>query len=221
LRVLLVEDDQLLGSALAAGLKHVGHAVDWLRDGAAADAAVGAAGYDAVVLDLGLPRCGGMELLRAWRARERTRTLPVLVITARDRIADRIAGLDAGADDYMVKPVDLDELAARLRALERRRAGEGAPVIELGAVRIDPAARRVTRDAAEVELTPREFALLMALARRPGHTLSTEQLRESLYGFAEDIDSNAIEVYVYSLRRKLGRTIIETVRGFGYRAGRA
>jgi DNA-binding response OmpR family regulator len=219
MRVLLVEDDALLGSALAAGLKHAGHAVDWLRDGAAADAAVAATGYDAVVLDLGLPRRSGMELVRAWRARERTRALPVLVITARDRIADRIAGLDAGADDYMVKPVDLDELAARLRALERRRAGEAVPAIELGAVRIDPAARRVTRDGAEVGLTPREFAILMALARRRAHVLSVDQLREALYGFAEDIDSNAIEVHVHNLRRKRGRTVIETVRGFGYRIG--
>jgi DNA-binding response OmpR family regulator len=221
MRVLLVEDDELLGSALAAGLKHAGHAVDWLRDGAAADAAVAGTDYDAVVLDLGLPRRSGMELLRAWRARERTRALPVLVITARDRIADRIAGLDAGADDYMVKPVDLDELAARLRALERRRAGEGAPAIELGSVRIEPAARRVTHEGIEVALTPREFAVLIALARRRARVLSVDQLREALYGFVEDIDSNAIEVYVHNLRRKLGRTIVETVRGFGYRIGSA
>lgn len=219
MRVLLVEDDRLLGSALAGGLKHAGHTVDWLQDGMAADAAVASVSYDAVVLDLGLPRRGGMELLRAWRARERTRALPVLIITARDRIADRIAGLDAGADDYMVKPVDLDELAARLRALARRRAGEGAPVIDLGTIRIDPAAKTVTREEAEVALTPREFAILTALARRKGHTLSVEQLRDALYGFAEDIDSNAIEVHVHNLRRKLGRTVIETVRGFGYRIG--
>lgn len=221
MRVLLVEDDRLLGSALAGGLKHAGHTVDWFRDGVAADAAVAATAYDAIVLDLGLPRRGGMDLLRAWRARERTRALPVLVITARDRIADRIAGLDAGADDYMVKPVDLDEMAARLRALERRRAGEGAPVIALGAIAIDPAAKAVTRDGTEVPLTPREFAILMALAQRKGHTLSVDQLRNALYGFAEDIDSNAIEVHVHNLRRKLGRGVVETVRGFGYRIGQA
>lgn len=221
MRVLLVEDDRLLGSALAGGLKHAGHTVDWFRDGVAADAAVAATVYDAIVLDLGLPRRGGMDLLRAWRARERTRALPVLVITARDRIADRIAGLDAGADDYMVKPVDLDEMAARLRALERRRAGEGAPVIALGAIAIDPAAKAVTRDGTEVPLTPREFAILMALAHRKGHTLSVDQLRNALYGFAEDIDSNAIEVHVHNLRRKLGRGVVETVRGFGYRIGQA
>lgn len=221
MRVLLVEDDRLLGSALAGGLKHAGHTVDWFQDGVAADAAVAATAYDAIVLDLGLPRRGGMDLLRAWRARERTRALPVLVITARDRIADRIAGLDAGADDYMVKPVDLDEMAARLRALERRRAGEGAPVIALGAIAIDPAAKTVTRDGAEVPLTPREFAILMVLARRKGHTLSVDQLRDALYGFAEDIDSNAIEVHVHNLRRKLGRMVVETVRGFGYRIGQA
>lgn len=186
----------------------------------AADAAVATTAYDAVVLDLGLPRRGGMELLRAWRVRERTRALPVLIITARDRISDRIAGLDAGADDYMVKPVDLDELAARLRALERRQAGEGVPMIDLGAIVIDPAAKTVTRDGAEVPLTPREFAILMVLARRRDHTLSTDQLRDALYGFAEDIDSNAIEVHVHNLRRKLGRNAVETVRGFGYRIGR-
>lgn len=219
MRILLVEDDRLLGSALAGGLKHAGHTVDWLRDGVAADAAVAATTYDAIVLDIGLPRRSGMDLLREWRARERTRALPVLIVTARDRIADRIAGLDAGADDYMVKPVDLDELAARLRALERRRAGEGAPLITLGTIVIDPAAKTVKRDGVEVLLTPREFAILVALARRKDHTLSVDQLRDTLYGFAEDIDSNAIEVHVHNLRRKLGRTTVETVRGFGYRIG--
>lgn len=221
MRVLLVEDDPLLGSALAGGLKHAGHTVDWLQDGVAADAAVAATAYHAVVLDLGLPRRGGMELLRAWRNRGRTRQLPVLIITARDRIADRIAGLDAGADDYMVKPVDLDELSARLRALERRASGEATPTISLGAVTIDPAAKSISRDGAEVPLTPREFAVIMALARRKGQTLSVDQLRDALYGFAEEIDSNAIEVYVHNLRRKLGRGIVETVRGFGYRVGSA
>jgi len=220
-RVLLVEDDEPLGLALAAGLKHAGHAVDWVRDGVAADAAAAAAPYDAAVLDLGLPRRDGMALLRAWRVRDRLRALPVLIITARDRVADRVAGLDAGADDYMVKPVDLDELAARLRALERRRGGEAAPLVSLGAVVIDLAAKRVTRDGAPVALTAREFAVLCALAHRPGHTLSAEQLREALYGFAEDVDSNTVEVHVYNLRRKLSRSIIETVRGFGYRIGRA
>jgi two-component system OmpR family response regulator/two-component system response regulator QseB len=221
MRVLLVEDDALLGSALMAGLRHAGHAVDWMRDGVTAEAAAAAADYDAAVLDLGLPRRSGMELLRGWRVRERTRALPVLVITARDRIADRIAGLDAGADDYMVKPVDLDELAARLRALQRRRAGDRAPEIAVGALCIDPAAKRVTRAGVETPLTAREFAILMALARRPGHTLSVDQLRDSLYGFSEDIDSNAVEVHVHNLRRKLGRDVVETVRGFGYRIGRA
>lgn len=221
MRVLLVEDDEPLGSALAAGLKHAGYAVDWVHDGMAADAAAAAAPYDAAVLDLGLPRRDGMALLRAWRERERTRSLPVLIITARDRISDRVAGLDAGADDYMVKPVDLDELAARLRALQRRRGGEAAPLVALGAVVIDPAAKRVTRDGIPIALTAREFAVLTALAHRPGRTLSAEQLRESLYGFDDEIDSNTVEVHIYNLRRKLGRSIVETVRGFGYRIGRA
>lgn len=221
MRVLLVEDDEPLGSALAAGLKHAGYAVDWVHDGMAADAAAAAAPYDAAVLDLGLPRRDGMALLRAWRERERTRSLPVLIITARDRISDRVAGLDAGADDYMVKPVDLDELAARLRALQRRRGGEAAPLVALGTVVIDPAAKRVTRDGIPIALTAREFAVLTALAHRPGRTLSAEQLRESLYGFDDEIDSNTVEVHIYNLRRKLGRSIVETVRGFGYRIGRA
>jgi two-component system, OmpR family, response regulator QseB len=220
MRLLLVEDDHLLGSGLAGGLHHHGHAVDWVRDGSQASAAVATTEFDAVVLDLGLPRLGGLDLLRRWRAQERGRALPVLVITARDRIADRVAGLDAGADDYMVKPVDLDELAARLRALARRRSGDAAPRIELGRVTIDPAARRVLLDDAEARVTARECAVLMALARRPGQTLSVEQLREALYSFDSAIESNAVEVHIHNLRRKLGRSIIETQRGFGYRIGR-
>lgn len=217
MRVLLVEDDRLLGSALAGGLKHAGHTVDWFRDGVAADAAVAATAYDAIVLDLGLPRRGGMDLLRAWRARERTRALPVLVITARDRIADRIAGLDAGADDYMVKPVDLDELAARLRAIERRLAGRSEPAIEVGGIAIEPATRTVLRGGEPVDLTARELAVLLALARRPGATVSREQLVEALYGWEESIESNAIDVHIHHLRRKLGAEAIETQRGLGWR----
>jgi DNA-binding response OmpR family regulator len=221
MRLLLVEDDTLLGSALAAGLKHAGHAVDWVRDGGLADAACTTTDYDAAVLDLGLPRLGGLDLLRRWRAQPRTHFLPVLIITARDRIADRVAGLDAGADDYMVKPVDLDELAARLRALERRRAGPATPQLVFGAVAIDPASRRVLLNGVDAHVTAREYALLLALARRPTQTLSVEKLRDVLYGFDDAVDSNSVEVHVHNLRRKLGRSIIETHRGFGYRMGKA
>lgn len=212
----------MLGAALAAGLKQDGYVVDWARNANDADSAwlaVRDAPYDAVVLDLGLPDGSGLELLR--RARARGVTTAVLIATARDRIADRIAGLDAGADDYMVKPIDLDELAARLRALARRAAGRATPTIDIGALRIDPAARRVTRDGRAVELTAREFALLLALARRPGAVLSRAQLAEALYGWDGGIASNAVDVHIHHLRRKLGRGAIETQRGLGYRLAAA
>ncbi len=220
MRLLLVEDDPMLGAALKAGLQQDGHAVDWARSAAQAQAAwliapESAATYDAVVLDLGLPDGAGVELVKS--ARARGIATPILIATARDRIADRIAGLDAGADDYMVKPIDLDELAARLRALERRAAGRATPTIQLGRVTIDPAARRVTRNGMPIELTAREFALLAALARRPGAVLTRAQLAEALYGWNESIESNAVDVHVHHLRRKLGAGLIETRRGLGYR----
>lgn len=220
MRLLLVEDDPMLGAALKAGLQQDGHAVDWARSAVEARTAwlAGpelAAAYDAVVLDLGLPDGSGVELVKS--ARARGVATPILIATARDRIADRIAGLDAGADDYMVKPIDLDELAARLRALERRVAGRAAPTIELGRITIDPAARTITRNGMPIELTAREFALLLALARRPGAVLTRAQLAEALYGWNESIESNAVAVHVHHLRRKLGAGLIETVRGLGYR----
>ena len=222
MRVLLVEDDEMLGAALVAGLRQDGHVVDWARTATDADTAWLAvraqdAVYGAVVLDLGLPDGSGMALLQ--RARARGDKTPVLIATARDRIADRIAGLDAGADDYMVKPIDLDELAARLRALERRATGRATPTIEVGGVSIDPAARIVRRDGVEVELTGREYALLLALARRPGAILSRAQLAEALYGWDENLASNAVDVHVHNLRRKLGHAAIQTQRGLGYRLG--
>jgi two-component system response regulator QseB len=174
-----------------------------------------AAVYDAVVLDLGLPDGAGIELVKS--ARARGVGTPILIATARDRIADRIAGLDAGADDYMIKPIDLDELAARLRALERRASGRAAPLIELGRITIDPAARKVTRNGMPIKLTAREFALLLALARRPGAVLTRAQLAEALYGWNESVESNAVDVHVHHLRRKLGAALIETQRGLGYR----
>jgi DNA-binding response OmpR family regulator len=219
MRLLLVEDDAMLGSALRAGLRQDGHAVDWVRTADEADsawlAASGASPFDAVVLDLGLPDGSGLGLLG--RARARGMTTPVIIATARDRVADRIAGLDAGGDDYMVKPIDLDELNARLRALERRVGGRAAPQITLGDVSIEPSSRRVTKAGAPVDLTARETAVLLALARRPGSTLSRAQLVEALYGWDESIESNAIDVYLHHLRRKLGAELIETQRGLGWR----
>jgi two-component system response regulator QseB len=219
MRLLLVEDDEMLGAALRAGLRQDGHAVDWARSAGEADTAWIAAGkaaaYDAVVLDLGLPDGSGLDLLR--HARQRRVTTPVLVATARDRVADRIAGLDAGADDYMVKPVDLDELAARLRAIERRVAGRSEPAIAIGGISIEPATRTVLRGGEPVDLTARELAVLLALARRPGATVSREQLVEALYGWEESIESNAIDVHIHHLRRKLGAEAIETQRGLGWR----
>ena len=219
MRLLLVEDDEMLGAALRAGLRQDGHAVDWVRSADEADTAWIAAGkaaaYDAVVLDLGLPDGSGLDLLR--RARQRRVATPVLIATARDRVADRIAGLDAGADDYMVKPVDLDELAARLRAIERRVAGRSEPAIAVGEISIEPATRTVMRGSEPVDLTARELAVLLALARRPGTTVSREQLVEALYGWEESIESNAIDVHIHHLRRKLGADVIETQRGLGWR----
>ena len=219
MRLLLVEDDAMLGAALRAGLRQDGHAVDWVRSADEADTAWIAAGktaaYDAVVLDLGLPDGSGLELLK--RARQRRVATPVLIATARDRVADRIAGLDAGADDYMVKPVDLDELAARLRAIERRVAGRSEPAIAIGGISIEPATRTVMRGDEPVDLTARELAVLLALAKRPGATVSREQLVEALYGWEESIESNAIDVHIHHLRRKLGTDVIETQRGLGWR----
>lgn len=219
MRLLLVEDDAMLGTALKAGLQQDGYAVDWVRTADAAHTAWLATGktaaYDAVLLDLGLPDGSGIELLR--RARERRIATPVLIATARDRVADRIAGLDAGADDYMIKPIDLDELAARLRAIERRVVGRTEPAIAIGDLAIDPATRIVTKAGQPADLTARELAVLLALAKRPGVTLSRDQLVEALYGWDESIESNAIDVHIHHLRRKLGAQVIETQRGLGWR----
>jgi two-component system response regulator QseB len=214
MRVLLVEDDAMIGESVAAGLRHEGHTVDWVRDGRAAEAALAAGVHEIVLLDLGLPRKSGLDVLKALRAGGAD--LPVLIITARDAVADRIAGLDAGADDYLVKPFDLDELAARIRAVARRRAGRAAPVIEYGALRLDPAARQVFVGGKEVALSARELALLEALLERPGTVLSRAQLEERLYGWQQEIESNAVEVHIHALRRKLGADLIRTLRGVGY-----
>ncbi len=214
MRILLVEDDALLGDAVQAGLKQAGHAVDWVKDGVAAETALTAEDYAAVVLDLGLPRKGGLEVLRGLRARKRA--LPVLILTARDTVEDRIAGLDAGADDYLVKPFDLGELKARLRALLRRAGGQPAPLLAAGGVTLDPASRGVACGGHPVDVSAREYAILHALIRQPGRALSRTQLEEQLYGWGEEIGSNAVEVHIHNLRRKLGNDAIRTLRGIGY-----
>jgi two-component system OmpR family response regulator/two-component system response regulator QseB len=214
MRVLVVEDDPLLGDALRVGLAQAGFATDWARDGRAGLLAVSTEPFAAVVLDLGLPELSGLDLLK--RLRFQQNTVPVLILTARDAVASRIAGLDAGADDYLVKPVDLGELAARLRALVRRATGRAAPLLEVGPLRIDPAAHNVSFQGRDVELSAREFAVLHELARAAGRVLSKEQVAERVYGWGEELGSNAVEVHVHHLRRKLAPEVIVTVRGVGY-----
>lgn len=214
MRILLVEDDALLGDALQAGLKQAGHAVDWAHDGVSAETALTAEEYAAVVLDLGLPRKDGLTVLRNLRAKKKT--LPVLILTARDTVDDRIKGLDAGADDYLVKPFDLGELAARLRALLRRAGGQSSPVLATADVTLDPATRRVTCKGLEVELSAKEYALLHALMQQAGRALSRAQLEQHLYAWGDEIGSNTVEVYIHHLRRKLGADVIRTLRGIGY-----
>jgi two-component system response regulator QseB len=213
--LLLAEDDTMIGDAVRAGLRRLGFSVDWVQDGVAAEQALLTEPYDACLLDLGLPRKAGLAVLR--RLRERGSMLPVLVLTARDAITDRVEGLDAGADDYVVKPFDLAELAARIRAVTRRKAGRAQAVIEHCDVALDPGTREVRRQGELVALSPREFALLEALLEHPGRILSRAQLEERLYGWGEEVESNVVEVHVHTLRRKLGADFIRNVRGVGYR----
>lgn len=215
MRLLLVEDDAMIGRAMRQGLASAGFTVDWVQDGRSAELALANDVYDLAVLDLGLPAKDGMTLLREMR--ERRQALPVLIVSARDSVPDRIAGLNAGADDYVLKPFDLDELVARVRALLRRPAAGGAPVLECGDLSLDPVQRRVHVGGREVPLSPREFALLEALMQRPGAVLSREQLENTIYGWGEEIGSNAVEVHLHNLRRKLGTQAIRNVRGVGYK----
>lgn len=220
MRLLILEDDAQLGEALAAGLRQLDHAVDWFRDGAQADAALGGAPYDALVLDLGLPGTDGLNWLRRWR--QAGHSLPVLVLTARDGIEQRVAGLDGGADDYLIKPISIDELAARLRAMLRRTAGQAQAVWTHGALRYDPAARQVLWRGQPVELTGRELALLELLLLNPQRVMSRGRLQEKLYDWSGgEPESNALEVYVHHLRRKIHPGIVRTVRGVGYALGTA
>jgi DNA-binding response OmpR family regulator len=217
MRLLLVEDDRMIGESLRSALRGSGYAVDWVRDGRAADAALSSERFDLVLLDLGLPQRDGITVLQALRARgDRT---PVIVVTARDTSASRVRGLDEGADDYVVKPFDLDELLARMRAVIRRHAGRAASSLTVDTVTLDPATREVRRDGVPMALSAREYAVLEALMLRPGAILSRAQLEDRLYGWGEELESNAISVYVHQLRRKFGQEFIHTVRGVGYYVG--
>lgn len=214
MRILLVEDDPLLGDGLRAGLLQLGFQVDWVRDGEAASRELRSEAYAAAVLDLGLPRKDGLDALA--EARRAGAKLPVLVLSARDAVPDRILGLDRGADDYVVKPIDLLELAARLRALVRRSHGQPQERLQAGGVELDPAARAASVAGKAVVLSAREFDLLYALMLAAGRVLTREQLEQHLYGWGREVESNAVEVHVHHLRRKLGVDIIRTVRGVGY-----
>jgi two-component system response regulator QseB len=218
MRVLVVEDDPMIGRAVSDGLQGEGHAVDLVQDGAAAELALLHGPYDLAVLDLGLPRKDGFDVLKSLR-RARIE-VPVLIITARDAVADRIAGLDHGADDYLVKPFDLDEFLARARAVVRRRAGRVSPEIAYGALTVDPVKRAVTFRGSRVELSAREFAVLEALMREPGAVVSRTKLEDSVYGWGEEVGSNSVEVHLHHLRRKLDPALIRNVRGVGYRVAR-
>jgi two-component system response regulator QseB len=218
MRVLLAEDDPMIGASIRQGLRQDGFAVDWVEDGRAAELALAERVHDAIVLDLGLPKRKGLEVLAAMRRGGDGR--PVLILTARDAVADRIAGLDAGADDYVVKPFDLDELAARLRALLRRGSGRAGPVLVHAGLELNPATHEASFEGAPLALSPREFTLLEALLTRPGAIRSRAQLEEKLYGWSDPVESNAVEVHIHALRKKLGAEFIRNVRGVGWMLAR-
>lgn len=215
MKVLLAEDDLMIGAGIEQGLRLAGFAVDWCRDGRAAERAVQGGCYALLLLDLGLPKQDGLTLLK--KLRQEKRDIPVLIVTARDAIGDRVAGLNLGADDYLVKPFDLDELVARVHALMRRHAGRATPVLELGGLKMNPMARVVEFEGQPLGLSQREFALLEVLLEQPGKVYSRENLEDRLYGWDEEVSSNAIEVHLHNLRRKLGKDWIRNVRGVGYK----
>lgn len=217
MRLLLVEDDALLGDGIRAGLALDGYSVDWVRDGEAAHLALLTEEYSACVLDLGLPGRDGLSVLKALRARGKL--TPVLILTARDTVQDKIKGLDMGADDYLLKPIDLNELQARLRALLRRASGEAAPLLTLGELALDPSGRRVTLAGKPISLSAREYALLHDLLSHKGRIRSRQELETSLYAWGEEVESNTVEVYIHHLRKKIGSDLITTVRGLGYVMG--
>ena len=217
MHILLIEDDSLVGGGIRTGLEVAGYTVDWSTTAEGARLAFAALASDVVVLDLGLPDEDGLALLHEWRAAGES--VPVLVLTARDAVIDRITGLNAGADDYLLKPFDLDELTARVQALLRRAAGHSGPVVRHGAIVLDPVQRVVYQHGREVELTRREFTLLSKMLHARNAIVSVEQLKDSLYGLEADVESNAVNLHVHNLRRKLGADLIRTVRGLGYRLG--
>lgn len=214
MRLLLVEDDPMIGETVLDVLRAEHFAVDWVKDGAMADTALSTQQYDLVLLDLGLPKKDGLDVLKSLRLRKDS--TPVLIVTARDAVAERIKGLDAGADDYVLKPYDIDELLARIRALTRRSAGRADPVLEIHGLRLNPVTHEATRDGQTIALSAREWAVLEALMARPGVVFSRAQLEEKLYSWKDDVSSNAVEVYIHGLRKKLGSELIQNVRGLGY-----
>lgn len=215
MRILLIEDDPMIGKAMRQGLTLAGFVVDWVTDGRAAELSLSNDVYDLAILDLGLPKKDGMVVLSTLR--RSGNATPILIASARDTVQDRIAGLEAGADDYILKPFDLAELVARIRAVVRRHAGSGSPVLSVGSLTLDPVRKSVTQEGREVELSAKEFVVLETLMQRPGAVLSREKLEESVYGWGVEVGSNAIEVHLHHLRRKLGASVIKNVRGLGYR----
>jgi len=218
MRLIVVEDDPMIGDSLRRGLRLSGFTVDWVRDGLDAELALDNGVYDLMILDLGLPGKSGLQLLEEMR--RKGNELPVLIVTARDSVEDRVSGLNLGADDYLVKPFDLDELKARIHAVMRRHGGRGTPLISYGAINLDPIDHSVAIRGEPVELSSREFSLLQVLMARPGAVLSPSQLEDALYGWEEEVASNAVEVHIHNLRRKLGSKSILNVRGVGYRIGK-
>lgn len=214
MRLLLVEDDPLIGDGIRAGLRQEDYSVDWFTEARTAEMALQSEKYDLMVLDLGLPDKSGLEILK--RLRSQGSELPVLILTARDAVSDRVAGLDTGADDYMLKPFDLDELSARLRALLRRSSGRASSEIIHGGITLDPAAHSVSKDGIAIDISPREYAVLHLLLSNSGKVMSRSRLEEGLYSWDGEVESNAIEVYVHHLRKKLGAELIRTIRGVGY-----
>jgi DNA-binding response OmpR family regulator len=214
MRLLLIEDDVMIGESVRKSLRQSGYAVDWVRNGELADTALMTEHFDLVLLDLGLPGKDGIAVLRSLRSKKKA--VPVIIITARDSVEDRINGLDAGADDYVIKPFDLEELAARIRSALRRGVGHGDPQIEILGVRLKPVTREIVLHGEPIILSAREYAIVEALMLRPGAILSRAQLQDRMYGWGEDVESNTVEVYIHSIRRKLGGDFIQNVRGVGY-----